>query len=517
MRLHPSLPTQESRKAQSQKKERRDCFQLGIYSYICRMKYFAEKMKSNKILKACLFVLVLCLHAGAFAQMRQYKNMPDFDYADYDTHLKFMVKPFSLTGQTLYLQDVSDTNLRQYFFVGAIATPEKGDRSGVTYYKLSRMPQERIAKLKGEWFIVADYVADQFAYNKIYKAMDEKRDFKNMQHPFLKLVIGSTGDTVFYNYQNFYNRYNFPFTPMSYFNANKNQYPRNKSSNDDVSIVDYDTNSNYAHLPMRLVGHRLTLPVVTDETIARLFNGTRLYNYDDDSRKYSFTDYPIGKARLLEGKTFVVADWCHSAENLTDVYLKLVEKGRRDTIYYKYPTLSERGDFHFVIEAYYNKARAYYKDKDFVVRGDKFPLSVIDLRWKRPITVRQGDVFHCLDLVVLDGKFQMLMRNEKGRKFYMSEDFNLGDRLSFDLYLADGNKVQKYKDTYPTAYRAILQKELVRDMTMDMADLSWGKPEREVETNFDGSNRHWFYMGNIYIIFRNNKLFRVAMIPVELR
>ena len=111
----------------------------------------------------------------------------------------------------------------------------------------------------------------------------------------------------------------------------------------------------------------------------------------------------------------------------------------------------------------------------------------------------------------------MLMRNQRGRKFYVGEDFNLGDRLSFELCLAEGNKVLKYKDTYPTFHKAILQKELIKDMTMDMADLSWGKPERDVETNFDGSNRHWFYMGNIYVIFRNNKLYRVAMIPVELR
>lgn len=474
-------------------------------------------MNRRSILTFLALTVMILGNTAVFSQLRQYKHMPDFDYADYDMHLKFMNQPFALVGQTLYLQDVSDTNLRDYFFIGSIAVPEKEDRTGVQYYKLKRMPEEQIQRLKGEWFVVADYVADQFAFNKIYKAMDQKRNFKNMQHPFLKLVVGSSGDTIFYNYQNFFNRYNFPFTPMSYYNANKNQYPRNESSNEDVSLVDYDTNSNYAHLPMKLVGHKITLPVVTEQTIARLFNGTRLYNYDDDSRKYSFTDYPIGKAKQLAGKTFYVADWCHRAGNITDVYLKLVEKGRRDTIYYKYPTLKERGEFHFVIEAFYKKARTYYKNKDFVVRGDKFPLTVIDLRWKRPITVRQGDVFHCLDFVVKDGKFQMLMRNEKGRKFYVSEDFELGDRLSFDLCLADGNKVLKYKDTYPTAYKAILQKELVKDMTMDMADLSWGKPEREVTTNFDESNRHWFYMGNIYIIFRNNKLHRVAMIPVELR
>ncbi len=474
-------------------------------------------MMFDRICKNCLLLAVLLLCNCTFAQLRQYKNMPDFDYADYDNHLKFMVQPFTLVGQTLYLQDVADTNLKNYFFLGTWSLPEDEKDTTMWYYKMRRMPEERIKALKGEWFIVDEYVPDQFSFYKVYDADWDKQDFTKMQHPFLKLIVGSTGDTIFYNYQNFYNRYNFPFTPMSYFNANKNQYPVNKFSNEDVSIVDYDTLSNYAHLPMRLVGHKITLPVVTEETIARLFNGTKLYNYSDDSRKYSFTDYPIGKAKRLAGKTFVVADWCHSAENLTDVYLKLVEKGKRDTIYYKYPTLKERGKFHFVIEAYYKRAREYYKDKDFVVRGDKFPLTVIDLRWKRPITVRQGDIFHCLDLVVRDGKFQMLMRNEKGRKFYMPEDFNLGDRLSFDLYLADGNKVLKYKDTYPTDYQAILQKELIKDMTMDMADLSWGKPEREVTTNFDGSNRHWFYMGNIYVIFRNNKLYRVAMIPVELR
>lgn len=475
-------------------------------------------MFMRKTCRFILFVLIAILSFNqGFAQLRQYKHLPDFDYADYDKHLKFMNTPFAMVGQTLYLQDVPDSALNKFFFVGNIAISEKDDDTGVLYYKLSRMSPERIQSLKGEWFVVADYVADQFAFAKIFNADIYMQDFTKMQYPFMKLVIGSTGDTVFYNYQNHYNRYNFPFTPMSYYNENKNQYPASKWSNEDINLVDYDTNSNYAHLPMRLVGYKITLPVVTDATLKRLFNGTRLYNYDDDSRKYSFTDYPIGKAKLLAGKTFTVAGWCHSAENLTDVYLKLVQKGGRDTVYYKYPTIKERGEFDFVIEAYYKKIRAYYKDKDFVVRGDKFPLTVIDLRWKKPITVKQGDVFHCLDFVVKDGKFQMLMRNEKGRKFYMPADFNLGDRLSFDLYLADGNKVLKYKDTYPTYHKAILQKELIKDMTMDMAFLSWGKADREVLNNFDGSNRHWFYMGNIYIIFRNNKLFRVAMIPVELR
>ena len=157
-----------------------------------------------------------------------------------------------------------------------------------------------------------------------------------------------------------------------------------------------------------------------------------------------------------------------------------------------------------------------YKDREFIVRGDKFPLTVIDLRRKTPLTLHQGDKFRCLDFVVRDGKFMMLMRNEKGRKFYMSEDYELGDWLSFDKYLIN-DQVEKYKDTYPTFYKAICQKELIQGMTMDMAQMSWSKADRDVATNFDGSDRHWFYMGNIYVIFKNNVLYRVAMIPKELR
>ena len=69
--------------------------------------------------------------------------------------------------------------------------------------------------------------------------------------------------------------------------------------------------------------------------------------------------------------------------------------------------------FPFVIENFLQKIRKEYKDREFTVRGDKYPLTVIDLRRKRPLTLHQGDKFRCLDVVVKDGKFQMLMRNEK--------------------------------------------------------------------------------------------------------
>ncbi|MDR0789481.1 MAG: hypothetical protein LBO06_01655 [Bacteroidales bacterium] len=471
------------------------------------------KQKNGFILKMIALALAFTLSSHLFGQIRVYKELPDFDYNDYSYHLKFLTQPNTLVGQTLYLENVSDTLLK-YFFTGDEQTPYRD----VSYYKLTRMKSEALNKLKGEWFVVKEYVADQFAFQKVDDAELEKQDFKAMPRGFIKMVAGLTGDTVFYNYSDFWNRYNFPFIPMSYLNNNKNEYPNSKYNREDLSLIIYDTNANYAYLPEKLVGQRLILPIVSDGTCERLFNGTKLFNYGDDSRKYSFTDYPIAKAKLLEGKTFIVADWAHNAASLTDVYLKLVlVGGGRDTIYYKYPPVTERTNFDFVIETFLNRMKVKYKDMDFVYRGEKFPLTVIDIRRKRALTIRQGDVFHCLDFMIKDGKFQMLMRTENGRKFYLPADYNLGDKLTFDRSLAYANDVLKYKNTYPTFFKAILQKELIENMTQDMAEQAWGKPNRNVETIFDGSNRHWFYMGNVYIIFRNNKLHRVAMIPKELR
>lgn len=463
-----------------------------------------------------LILALICLPAICLSQKSIEKVLPDFEYSDYYSHVQFMTKPYTLTNQTLYLPRISDT-IGRHFFVGEIAEPEQGDNTGIDYYKLKRMPADKLAKMEKNWFVVAGYVADKLAYDKVYYAEQDKQDFRTLRYDFVKLVIGNTEDTVFYNYTDFWNTYNFPFIPMSYYNSNKNEYPKDKFSNTDVSLATYDTNSNYAYIPKNLVGQKFYLPIITEDAYNRFYNGTRLYNYDDDSRKYSFTDLPVGRAKQLQGKTFTVADWAYDSEGLTNVYLKLIVPGARDTVYYKYPIISERNTFPFVIDSYYKKAKEKYMYQEFVYRGEKYKMTVIDTKRKTPVTIRRGDIFQCIDFLVKDGKFQMLMRNKKGRKFYVSADYNLGDRLSFSHSLMEGNKVLKYKTTYTTQYNAILQKELIPSMTINMAQMSWGQPSREVFTNFDGSNRHWFYMGNIYVIFKNNVLYRVAMIPNDSR
>lgn len=463
-----------------------------------------------------LFIALIGLPIICFGQKNIEKVVPDFEYEDYYSHVRFMTQPFALENQTLYLPKVSDT-IGRHFFVGKISTPEKGDNNGIQYYELKRLSPDRLENIKEQWFYVAGYITDKVAYDKIYYAEHIKQDFDLLRYDFIKLVVGNSDDTVFYKYDGFWNRYNFPFIPMSYYNSNKNEYPKSKHSNSDLSLASYDRKSNYAFIPNNLIGEKLYLPITTDETYDRLFNGTKLYNYDDDSRKYSFASLPIGKSKLLEGRTFTVADLVHDAEGLTDVYLKLIVPGARDTIYYKYPLPSERSEFPFVIESFLREAKENYMYQEFVYRGDKYNMRVIDTKRKTPLTINKGDIFQCIDFLVKDGKFQMLMRNDKGRKFYVSADYKLGDRLSFSHSMIEANKIIKYRDTYTTHYDAILQKELIPTMTIDMARSSWGKPEREVFTNFDGSNRHWFYFGNIYIIYKNNKLHRVAMIPNDLR
>lgn len=291
-----------------------------------------------------LLLACVTLVGNLNAQVKDYDVTPDFDYNDYSSSMQYMIQPFALTGQTLYLSHVNDT-LLDYFYTGMRASEyekqkiskknskdkgtndnrryvsTKNGASGVTadntvrfhgenisYYQLTRMSKEKLKSLEGAWFVVLDYVPDQFAFNRIYKAVEGKRDWTKLRHPFLKLLVGNTTDTVFYEYQNFYNQYHFPFTPMSYYNSNKNGYPVSKYSYDDLNLIAYDTNANYAIVPDQLIGKRITLPVVTDATYERLFNGIKLYNYSDDSRKYSFTDYPIAKAKRLEGQSFIVKD-----------------------------------------------------------------------------------------------------------------------------------------------------------------------------------------------------------------
>ena len=463
-----------------------------------------------------LLILFIAIPATIIAQPNIEKILPDFEYNDYYKHLEFMTRPGNLQNQTLYLDRFNDT-IGRHFLVGRIADPIPGDRSDILYYDLKRMHKDESPNMIKEWFVVLDYIIDKVAYEKYYYGDAEKTDYRKIPKNFLKLLVGSTGDTVFYNYTGFWNRYNFPFIPMSYYNENKSEYPKCKHAHDDLSIVEYDTNSNYAFIPKNLLGQRLYLPKVTKATYPRLFNGTRLYNYDDDSRKYSFADLPIGKANQFKEKTFVVSDWAHDAEGLTDVYLKLIVPGSRDTIFYKYPSIHYRDEFPFVVESFLRKKKDELIYQEFIYRGDKYSMTVMDNRKKTPVTIRRGDRFVCLDFMEKDGVFQMLMRNDKGRKFYVKADYELGDKLSFEKSMVEGKKILKYRDTFPTAYTAILQNELIPTMTMDMADMSWSKPEKEVLTNFDGSNRHWFYYGNVYIIYRNNKLHRVAMIPKELR
>ncbi|MCK9163363.1 MAG: hypothetical protein M0O93_03330, partial [Bacteroidales bacterium] len=176
-----------------------------------------------------LILALIGLPIICFGQKNIEKVVPDFEYSDYYTHVQFMTKPYALENQTLYLPKISDT-IGRNFFVGELAIPEKGDGNGIEYYQLKRMSAERLANMEKNWFVVAGYITDKVTYDKIYYADYNKQDFNNLRYDFIKLVVGNSKDTVFYKYDGFWNRYNFPFIPMSYFNSNKNEYPKNKYS-----------------------------------------------------------------------------------------------------------------------------------------------------------------------------------------------------------------------------------------------------------------------------------------------
>ena len=84
-----------------------------------------------------ILIALVCLPIIGFSQKNLEKSSPDFQYEDYSNFLQFMTKPYALTNQTLYLPKISDT-IGRYFFVGEIATPEKGDNNYIDYYKRSK-------------------------------------------------------------------------------------------------------------------------------------------------------------------------------------------------------------------------------------------------------------------------------------------------------------------------------------------------------------------------------------------
>lgn len=281
-------------------------------------------------------------------------------------------------------------------------------------------------------------------------------------------------------------------------------------SNDDLALIEYDTNANYAFIPLMLTSQTLFLPEVNDETLKRMFHGTPLYNYADDPRKYSLIDYPVGKTKQLAGKYFTVMDYVHDAEGLTNVYLKLLVNGTRDTVYFKYPVPEERYKFPFAVMSFYEKMKDCYINRQFVYRGGFYALDVKDTKFNRKLKMKKGEVLRCLDFVIKDGKYQMLMKNESGRKFYAPSDYAIGDKLTFENNMVSAEAIEKYRHTYPSFFDAILQKRIIKDMTMDMVLMAWGKPYKEVKTNFSGTNQHWYYPGDFYVIFKDNRMDRIV-------
>src|SRR5574344_2120312 len=191
------------------------------------------KMQRNSFYVFTLFLSIVFASVTLWAQKPMDKVMPDFKHSDYTQFTKFMVQPYALTLQTLFLDHISDT-IGHNFYKGEIATPEQGDKNDITYYKLSRMKEDQYNKMSKRWFVVAGYIADKIAYDKVYYAEEDRQDFHALPHNFLKLVVEDTEDTVFYDYTGFWNQYNFPFTPMSYFNETLNSYPINDLSNNEI-------------------------------------------------------------------------------------------------------------------------------------------------------------------------------------------------------------------------------------------------------------------------------------------
>ena len=81
----------------------------------------------KSIIKVSILYLTIIFGCQLYAQVKDYKVVPDFDYSDYSQNMKFMIQPWALMNQTLYLENINDT-LLDYFYTGMLASEKEASK-----------------------------------------------------------------------------------------------------------------------------------------------------------------------------------------------------------------------------------------------------------------------------------------------------------------------------------------------------------------------------------------------------
>jgi len=193
------------------------------------------------------------------------------------------------------------------------------------------------------------------------------------------------------------------------------------------------------------------------------------------------------KYEELAGKYFTVLDVLRDPIISSNCYLKLQEKGGTGIAYFnfqpQFPTA-----FPFLVTGYYIKAKQNFVGKKFVVKGLNWytnEISPPDMKTGVPVSeFERGNIWEVVDFTVEERfyKLSLILENSKHQQLPIGVD-NLKDTYwawDYDKIVASG--IQPGDKNWT----ALLSDLVIKGMTKDMCEASWGKPENIITTKGTG-------------------------------
>lgn len=247
-----------------------------------------------------------------------------------------------------------------------------------------------------------------------------------------------------------------------------------------------------------------------------LTNFKKFQNINDGKNVYKCCDGNNSKYNDLANKRFYVEmaftnerKEKATGEKVTDTFLKLIEKGSGDALYYFIePSMSEY-TFPFVVMGYLEKQKGLLTNGKFVFTEDII-LNSKDTNTGNPIDAEIGTIWNYVD-VTLDqntNELSLIAKNKKGQTISVPVSEIANNKFPKKVYTEKEAKaiLRRFGEFN---YARILQQKIASNMNKEAIKLSWGNPIEIIESGTGNrKSEKWIYtMGSI--TFRGNTITKI--------
>ncbi len=159
-------------------------------------------------------------------------------------------------------------------------------------------------------------------------------------------------------------------------------------------------------------------------------------------------------------------------------FIKLMEKGSNDIVYYEYDRNSKYYyEFPFIVVGYFEKQKQLLIGQEFVI-PDNLINGALDINTGKSITNSTGQTWKCVDLTIENKDYQIcpIIQDSLGDKIIVHNFFSW-----VGIYIGGGYTIKEannYKNKFGNiAFDSILQGKVYVGMSKEMCRLSIGKPQ----------------------------------------